>query len=167
MASYPPMIPTSRRRRASFLPNASTTPSVTVRAGSVFKIFNYSAAFETTSLTPEHQSTARRVIRSPQDDHDSHLGTECRGELRLRQVFECGRRPGRIAVAKNTCTTMSTASASVNAPAFPACRKPRQAANRESLEQGVAGVPIYRQEVSVTTLQLAQAVCAIANAAAS
>ena len=169
MASYPtfdPNVPVERGQ--STKPRMNHAFSVPFEPGSVFKVITLSAALETTNLRPESPINCNGGMLKlfSRTIHDSHAGMWVvpHGD-RARQVEQHRRDPGRAhAWDQTTCTTTCSVSASVRRRD---CRCPAESPGKVyRLERwgktSLASVSMG-QEVSVTTLQLAQAASVVAN----
>ena len=142
--------------------------SVPFEPGSVFKVITLSAALETTNLSPDSPINCHGgVLKLPgRVIHDSHLGhgsgPDGDGAREIEQHrSDRGRDAGR---ASRTCTTMSGGSASDRRPGsnLPAESAGKLRKLKRWGKTSLASIAMG-QEVSVTTLQLAQAASVIAN----
>ena len=168
MASYPTYDPnepvTSGEYPKERINHAISLP---FEPGSVFKIMNYSAAFDTTNLTPETPiNCGGGVIRvAGKTIHDSHGGT---GVVPAKTAFGKSSNVGAVRVGER----VGNENMYEYVHRFGFGQKaglPLPAENRGKLRPtsrwskvSLASISIG-QEVSVTTLQLARAVSVIAN----
>ncbi len=168
MASYPTYDPNQPVPSGPFPPERiNHAIQLPFEPGSVFKVMNYSAAFDTTNLTPDTPiNCSGGVIRvAGKTIHDSHGGT---GVVPAKTAFAKSSNVGAVRVGDR----VGPDNMYRYVRAFGFGQKtgiPLPAENRGKLRPvsrwskvSLASISIG-QEVSVTTLQLAQGVSVIAN----
>ncbi|MBS1858162.1 MAG: transpeptidase family protein [Acidobacteria bacterium] len=168
MASYPSYDPNEPVKAGAFPPERiNHAIQLPFEPGSVFKVMNYSAAFDTTKLTPDTPvNCGGGVIRvGGKTIHDSHGGT---GVVPAKTAFAKSSNVGAVRVGQ----TVGEENMYEYVRRFGFGQKtgiPLPAENKGKLRPtsrwskvSLASISIG-QEVSVTTLQLARAVSVIAN----
>jgi cell division protein FtsI (penicillin-binding protein 3) len=167
LASYPTYDPNISPQRGEEMARRNHAVSVPFEPGSVFKVITFSAAFETTALTPDTLIDCRGgVLRLPgRVIHDAHLGT---GVLPAGMVFakssnigsiDVGGRAGKENLYQYCRLYGFGQKTGITLPAESAGKLRRL--DRWGTTSW-ASISIG-QEISVTTVQLSRAASVIAN----